>query len=432
VGLLRTCTITTTLNPVPSLAAKQFARIGGIEYNIIAVSGATVTLEWDSIEKIDPVGSAAIFSEYKISGEHFGGFDFTRNTRRYYNHPQTGKMHMMPAGFPCFERDPGNGKVSLSINGSLTEYFIGSQKATAFTNGSYIRTDNTVLAPDSTVTGGTITANAAGTFNLTTVSIGSDIDGRTFTCSVWIKASNPADVGLSAKLWVYRPGVTDVSTAILPITADWVRHSVTVTFSAATGLGHTSFIFRLDSRDTASVVGEALDIWQMNVKEFEKITTDTKTVTTTITTTADDALVDVNNRLNAVDDFTVVAEFSATNISTNARNAHVMNLGINENHLLMRCGATFTGSILFNGASNALDDIAFVDNASYRWAFRHKSGAMESWRDGVLSASGVNSIATSGTATKMRLGGGNSPDLFGHIRRIDIYDFALTDAEVAA
>lgn len=138
------------------------------------------------------------------------------------------------------------------------------------------------------------------------------------------------------------------------------------------------------------------------------------------------------NRLAATEDFTVELEFSASDIAGNNRNAHVLNLGTNEAHMIMRCGSIFAGSIIYHGANRALYSTAFTDNSVYKWAWRHKSGVFESWVNGVKQVNGITSVATIGVPLTIRFGGWSSTDLNGHIRNAKYYDYALTDAQMAA
>jgi hypothetical protein len=108
---------------------------------------------------------------------------------------------------------------------------------------------NTVIAPNGTLTGDTITFNTTNG-NRVEQSAGTAVNGTTITFSVWMKGSGTINLNVGTDT-----GVGGSTETIISLTSSWVRYSASVTLSSPTGLQRGMIIWRTGSTATA------VDVW---------------------------------------------------------------------------------------------------------------------------------------------------------------------------
>ena len=194
VGLLRTIGLTMTA-AVPASAAGQYLLIADVYYPITVVSGAVVTLEYDS-NLADPVAGNCILNTWRFAGKYAGQSTFTRASRKTYIDPLTGLLRAVPAGFPAFERMT-DGRVGYFTEGASTNSLGAAfRHATAWTvwNGTSTATQAGTGVDGTTNGAVTITDTGAAVFSSRNIAVGAVVnDTSTHTVSICI-AKNQANI----------------------------------------------------------------------------------------------------------------------------------------------------------------------------------------------------------------------------------------------
>jgi len=331
---------------------------------------------------------------------------------------------------PRFEK-MADGETGILLEGASTNYFPQSQLATTFNSGGYTRADNTIIAPDGTLTGGTITAAALNAYNGVLVTPPAPIAGKTYTASMWIKATNPVDVGQLCTFFLYED-LANVSSVQNTITAGWQRITITHTVDPLAIV--TTLLFRIDARTSGTaLIGESLDVWGMQLEALPSATSYIPTFGVPVTRAEDYSTIGISgNRKKAHDTVSYVIDYDTTVKNTDGVICNVVNLGVNEDHMLIRHSSGFsTSAQIYMGSSDFRYFNTPPSNTVNRVVVVMNGALGEVFVNGV--SNGTRTFAaTVGVSTLIRFGGWNITELNGHIRNFRIYDRALTASEVAA
>jgi hypothetical protein len=406
VGLLRTIIITTTLNPVPVLAAGHFATIGGVDYPVTAVAGTSVTLEY-SASLADPVALSAAFSLWKLAGNYSGLSSFSRTSRKTYIDPLTGLIKAQPAGFPTFER-MADGGIGLLQEGASTNLVLQSQE---FSTGNWIQsnvtvTANTAVAPDGTITADTITANAANAEIYQQVSGGTA--NAAHTSALWIKRKTG-----TGNLYLFSPTAGRILITQTITSTEWTRVD-----KQATPTNTTPFTgIRIGTS------GDEVYVWGAQIEALPFASSFIPTTTVAVTRAADSLTIPHSGNLVGVDDnMTVLMDVDMFGQTTMMEVFTVSS----ETYRIIRMNATYL-QIYHGGVLIASGVNAWAKNIRYRIGAVADGTNVRGWIDGVQVSSGAQG-APGGAASSIVIGG----NMYGHIRNMRIYDKALTDSEMAA
>ena len=386
--------------------------------------------------------------EVSLSGQQ----TFTRATPGTYFDSTTGSIGTAPIDTPRFEK-MADGQTGVLIEGASTNMLLYSdvlENAVWIANGSTV-TPDVMLAPDGTTTADMLveSATTAEHQQYQTYS-GVATIGDVLTGSVFAKQGSRTKlrVYLSNSTTMFTGGTTPyadfdlysgtvishsasvASATITPLANGWYRCEATTTAAIATG---TTIFYSsiLDNAGANTYTGDGtsgLYLWGAQVEKLAFASSYIATQGVAVTRPADNLTFPVSgNRYKASDDMTIAIDFDWRN---DGGTRTVLNFGTTENYLLMRGN---NGQI-YNGTPTYLLRGAMPQQAVNRWVYRHTSGVMESFVDGVNDGIASNSTAVQGSSVNgtIRVGGWFSGDLFGHVRNLRIYDHALTDSEITA
>ncbi len=379
--------------------------------------------------------------EIRLSGTQ----TFTRASTGTYIDPLDGLVKTAAVDTPRFER-MADGGVGILLEGSSTNYLLQSQDFTQtnWTKMGVTVTGNAVLGPDGATSADTITDDTtAATFHRV-VQLGNPIPAGDQTEYVIAKAGtlshcvvmihNVTDGIVAYAVFDLANGAIisnpNGTAKIKPMANEYYWCEVNGTATAASD---AYFHLHNGTSDVYTGTGTGtIHVWHGQAENLPFGSSIIPTTTAAVTRAADALNLTIGgNRIRSTDDFTILVDFDAPALDA-ARDAHVLNLGVGESHLLMRARVNWSVySHIYHGNNNAINAPLFASDTVYRWGWRHSGGTFESWANGSRNASGTSS-ATVGTATAIRIGGWNGTDLYGHIRNFRIYDRALTDSEMAA
>jgi hypothetical protein len=151
---------------------------------------------------------------------------------------------------------------------------------------------NTVIAPNGTLTGDTITFNTTNG-NRVEQSAGTAVNGTTITFSVWMKGSGTINLNVGTDT-----GVGGSTETIISLTSSWVRYSASVTLSSPTGLQRGMIIWRTGSTATA------VDVWGAQLETGSTATAYQKVVSAIEVTEANVASLSYLS-FDGIDDFMI-------------------------------------------------------------------------------------------------------------------------------
>ena len=294
-----------------------------------------------------------------------------------------------------------------------------------FTDSSWTKTGsvsvspNSVVSPDGTLNGSTITGLTGSGSNDLRFVTGLNPASTTYTSSVYLKGSGTIKMKISNN-------VDNSDNTTITLTSSWVRYDLTHTFNATTGsLGLT-----LD--DSGGATATTYDIWGAQLEEGSYATSYIPTSGSTVTRNQDiftrDGIGSLINSTEGVLFLEVAAltddtSFRAMSISdgtTSNRITLVYNGGIRAFNVV---GGSVSSNINYTTTITTTQKIAIL------WS----STSFKLWVNGVERGviSGV-SIA-SNTLNKLSLDQGNGGNnMFAKVKQLQVYKTALTDVQLAA
>lgn len=439
VGLLRTVTITTSANPVAALATGHFATIGGVDYNVVGVSGTNVTLEYDS-DKADPVGASAIFSMWRFTGRYAGMTNFTRASRKSYVCPASGKRRVMPAGFPCFERGP-DGRIGLSYHDTVTNMvpYSGDLSNAAWNK----RAGATVLSvvggaadPDGNATASTVTVGAVGSDDVWISAPGFTASTLVISNGLWIKrlstsgtllVQNPAGSGFGQ----WRIDMSLLPDAYVYLTNGHPAVTETVAWSS-TASGIAGVLFAALSGSVSFVHGGSQQVEYYCATPYINVPGNVA-----VTRNSDGLTMPMTGNLLRPDAtyqqaVSVVIDADVADSSLTGAHQHLMSSDLSHSYLMrVNSAQLFRTFVGFNIATPTVSvpDITAVN----RYVFRADGQNANSAVNAIQGQSMQITVADNGGVGKLYIGAwGNSYKMNGHLYGLRISDFYLSDPELAA
>jgi len=349
--------------------------------------------------------------ELRLSGTQ----TYTCATTSTYIDPLDGLLKTAAIDEPRFER-MSNGKVGILLEGSSDNLRTYSNDTHNLTNATYFTsTPNNATSPDGSLTADTHTNNDTNERRGTWYQ-GGLLAATTYTYSLFVRAPSGAPVIL------FGADGADGGTTSITLNQDWQRVSFTFTTTLAQNNNIQLYI----------PAGVTVETWGCQVEALPFASSYIPTTSAAVNRAGNNMRIGLyGNRLPATEDMTILVDFDAPVINNANRSAHVLDFGVGENHLLMRLSSTFGNSTVFWGNGNATSAGVMLDDVVQRFGVVHNAGTFTPFVDGVLKTSKA-SIATTGTATSIKLGGWSVTDLYGHISNFRIYDKALTDTEMGA
>ncbi len=298
--------------------------------------------------------------------------------------------------------------------------------------GSVSVSSNSVISPDGTLNGSTITGLTGSGSNDLRFVTGLNPASTTYTSSVYLKGSGTIKMKISNN-------VDNSGNTTITLTSSWVRYDLTHTFNATTG----SLGFTLD--DSGGATATTYDIWGAQLEEGSYATSYIPTSGSTVTRNQDIFTRDGIGSLIGQTEGTFFIELSKPVLNTD--NYYLISLN--------NAASNSDDNSVTIGFDNASDDFyirlranassAFTDNnraslanTFYKIAIAYKSGQSLIYIDGnsITPNSGNLSTAFTFSATLDNLSfdynGNNGLPFYGNVRQLQVYNTALSPTQLAA
>ena len=288
--------------------------------------------------------------------------------------------------------------------------------------GSVLVSPNSVISPDGTINGSTITGLTGSGSN--DLRFGTSINpaSTTYTSSVYLKGSGTIRMQMSNN-------VDNAGSETITLSSSWVRYDLTHTFNSTTG----SLALTLDdSGGTATTY----DIWGAQLEEGSYATSYIPTSGSTVTRNQDIFTRDgIGSLINSAEGVLFV-EMAALSDDGVAKYL-TMNDGSSNNDVRIYFNTTSNGiSALLKsttGATQAFLSYTVTDTTEFhKIAFVYAVNRFELWIDGEKRAEELSGITPVGLTTLEFSRASNFLPLFAKVKQLQVYNTALTDEQLEA
>jgi len=302
------------------------------------------------------------------------------------------------------------------IEGASTNLLLRSEE---FDNASWSKTSVTVTANASTSPAATATADqmdATASDSFVSQTITPTASSQTF--SIWLRA----DIATTIKIGFVGAASTGID---VNITTSWSRFSITdadINITSVVIGGFASFS-----------TGETIYAWGAQLEILSLASSYIGTTTASTTRAADMvSIVGANNSPLLDGDNTITLTVDTIGAAT----------GVNRSVIVINASDTFSRSLVYFGGNNTslLNYISGTPSVlvvasqlnSNKVASVYSSGSIIGYLDGVEKLNAVAAYTDITTSDFIYIGSnGSTEHLFGHVKDLRIYDFALNDDEVA-
>jgi len=359
---------------------------------------------------------------YKKDGTRFFNkeFDFTRNTTATFV-DKDGLIKESATNTPRIDFiDDTTGHLLLEPQSTnLITYSEDFANAAWSKRGNTVVTSNTVISPNGTLNGSTVSGlSGTGSNDLQFVKSGNTAN-NTYTYSVYLKGSGTLRIQLSN-------GIDQGFDDTITLTSSWKRHFLTSTFNSTTT---PSLIANLD--DLNGQTATQFDIWGAQLEQNSYATSYIPTSGSAVTRNQE-----ICNNSGTVNDFNseegvLYAEIAALSDDLTFRTITLSDGTISNN---VGFGYRNNSNVIYTflqGVINSSSAVTVSNITDFnKVAIKYKSGDYAMWINGVEVYTSTTSFTLNGLSEVSFDNGSGAADFYGSCKTVAVFKRALTDAEL--